>query len=118
VKGVDDFDLHYTCAIHGYNSVEDYYYHHSCIRYLPQVSVPLLLINALDDPLVAKTAIPMTIHETNDNVIIVTTEHGGHLAWCELEGSKLGIFPSSFWHEKLTLQFVDGLFTLNKGDEG
>ncbi|XP_073917782.1 monoacylglycerol lipase ABHD2 isoform X2 [Castor canadensis] len=37
---------------HGYTSLKEYYEEESCMRYLHRIYVPLMLVNAADDPLV------------------------------------------------------------------
>ncbi|MEQ2242218.1 Monoacylglycerol lipase ABHD2-B [Ilyodon furcidens] len=45
---------------HGYGSLREYYEKESCVHYIHNVSVPLLLVNSSDDPLIHRSllAIP------------------------------------------------------------
>ncbi|KAJ7594733.1 Alpha/Beta hydrolase protein [Mycena floridula] len=60
-------------------SAKDYY--HTCASHylLPQVRVPLLTMNADDDPVVR--AVPLDLGVQNPYVIMVLTRGGGHLGW-------------------------------------
>lgn len=60
----------------------------SCSEYLDKVCVPLLGINARDDPLVSSEALDHTVRKasSNPNVILVNTKKGGHIgfgSWCD-----------------------------------
>lgn len=57
---------------------EEYYIFGSSDKLLSQVTVPLLTINAKDDPIVRNVP---TENNENGNVVMVLTRHGGHLGW-------------------------------------
>lgn len=76
-----EFDSVVTCKGGGYESAEAYYRAESSDQYLPSVRVPLLSINALDDPIACASAIPYSAAATNPFLIFATTRHGGHLGW-------------------------------------
>ncbi|KAF0040532.1 hypothetical protein F2P81_006430 [Scophthalmus maximus] len=82
---IGDADLSRLCAatslmqiddsimrkFHGYGSLKEYYEKESCVHYIHKVSVPLLLVNSSDDPLIHQSllAIPRTLAESNDRNI-------------------------------------------------
>lgn len=105
VQTVEEFDHHFTCKVNGFESVDWYYREHSCIRFLPHVDIPLLLVNAIDDPLVDPKTLPFEVPKQNENVILVTTDYGGHLGWCE------GYFfpEKAHWHEKLASEWINAI---------
>ena len=111
---MDEFDQHFTCKLVGYKSPTEYYQKESCIHSLMDVSVPLCLVNALDDPLVLSTFVPLDAPRKNSNLILITTQHGGHLGW-----SEGWILPSSYWHERFALQCIRSIVSVtaenNKG---
>jgi len=110
VKSVEDFDANFTCKIHGYKSTTDYYREHSCVQWLKDVSVPLLLMNAMDDPLFSLDQIPVNSALENENLLMVLTKHGGHLGWCQ--GF---ILPSLVhWHDKVAVEFVETVLRVTK----
>lgn len=49
-----------------------------------QVKIPLLCVNAMNDPLICSSLIPYDLPTKNHNIILATTGKGGHLAWCAL----------------------------------
>jgi predicted alpha/beta-fold hydrolase len=48
-------------------------------------------VNALDDPVCTKEAIPWDECRANKNIVLATTLHGGHLAFFE------GLMAGSIW---------------------
>ncbi|KAL7980130.1 hypothetical protein Chor_001398 [Crotalus horridus] len=93
---------------HGYGSLREYYEQESCLHYLHRIFVPLLLVNAADDPLVHDSllSIPRALSEKQENVMFVLPLHGGHLGF--FEGSVL--FPEPLtWMDKLVVQYADAI---------
>ncbi|XP_061250392.1 monoacylglycerol lipase ABHD2 isoform X1 [Bos javanicus] len=93
---------------HGYNSLKEYYEEESCMRYLHRIYVPLMLVNAADDPLVHESllAIPKSLSEKRENVMFVLPLHGGHLGF--FEGSVL--FPEPLtWMDKLVVEYANAI---------
>jgi predicted alpha/beta-fold hydrolase len=109
VNSVEDFDMHFTKKIHKFEDIEEYYRKESCIHNLHQVSIPTLLLNALDDPLIAPELIPYHIARENKNIILATTAHGGHISWAE------GYFLPNrvHWHERVAFEYIGALLTLD-----
>jgi hypothetical protein len=63
--------------------VDTYYDSQSSRACMPHVAIPLLCLNAADDPLIDPKLGTMgaVCARKNDNVISVLTSHGGHLGW-------------------------------------
>ncbi|KAL0314211.1 UNVERIFIED_CONTAM: protein ABHD1 [Sesamum angustifolium] len=57
-RSIRDFDTHATCLVGNYETVDTYYRRCSSSSFIGQVSVPLLCISALDDPVCTREAIP------------------------------------------------------------
>ncbi|MEQ2191117.1 hypothetical protein XENOCAPTIV_021288 [Xenoophorus captivus] len=104
--------------LHGHSSLKEYYEKESCVHYIHNVDVPLLLVNSADDPLVHDSllAIPRTLAENSNvlvlcrptakkpNVIFALTLHGGHLGF--FEGDVL--FPQPLtWMDKVIVGFAN-----------
>ncbi|CAJ1055989.1 monoacylglycerol lipase ABHD2 isoform X3 [Xyrichtys novacula] len=93
---------------HGYDSVGEYYEKESCAHHIHKVTVPLLLVNSSDDPLVHQSllAIPRALSEKMPNVMFVLTQHGGHLGF--FEGAVL--FPQPLtWMDKVIVEYTDAI---------
>lgn len=75
---ISDFDHIFTAPRHGYRSKNDYYRRASALPFLLDVTKPLLLISAQDDPFIGFTATP---EDVSDSVTLLATEHGGHIGY-------------------------------------
>jgi len=100
-KMLCEFNGHFQCKLYGFESVEDYYWEISSTRRLKYVKVPLLIINAEDDPLVEAKELPRTIEKVNEQAIVLLTRKGGHLGWFT------GFFKPRQWHVQPTLEFLE-----------
>ncbi|XP_042223425.1 abhydrolase domain-containing protein 2-like isoform X2 [Homarus americanus] len=78
-----ELDEVYTRRIYGFRSVEELYRNDSSANYLHNVHVPIVFINARDDPLVHPDmlSIPQAFVKTHKNSLYIETEHGGHLGY-------------------------------------
>ena len=85
VNRISDFDDIFTAPRHGYRSNNDYYHSSSALPYLRDVTHPLLLISAKDDPFIGFTATP---NDVSDSVTIIDTEHGGHIGYLRYRSDK------------------------------
>ncbi|XP_020599760.1 embryogenesis-associated protein EMB8 isoform X2 [Phalaenopsis equestris] len=99
-RSVRDFDHHATRLVGKFETVDTYYRRCSSVSYVRNVSVPLLCISALDDPLCTKEAIPWDECRANKHIVLATTAHGGHLAYFE------GIAASSLWWVRAVHEFL------------
>ncbi len=102
----------------GFDSLEHYMTTSSCSEVLDRVAVPLLGINARNDPFISREALDHTIERAsrNPHVILVMTPTGGHIGWGE--GLFLHLFRAS-WAERLTVDFIDAVrLVQQEGDRG
>ncbi|KAH7860024.1 hypothetical protein Vadar_008259 [Vaccinium darrowii] len=99
-RSIRDFDNYATCLVGKFETVDTYYRRCSSSSYVGNVSVPLLCISALDDPLCTAEAIPWDECRANKNIVLATTQHGGHLAFFE------GITGSGLWWVRAAYEFL------------
>lgn len=64
-------------------SARDYYVWASSHDLLPKIRVPLLAINAADDPLVPRLPVDADRYSLSPWVVFSVTGEGGHLGWFE-----------------------------------
>ncbi|CAN0880647.1 Embryogenesis-associated protein EMB8 [Linum grandiflorum] len=100
---IRDFDHYFTRIIGKFETVDTYYRRSSSVNYVGNVAVPLLCINALDDPVCTRESIPWDECRMNPNIVLAATEHGGHLAYYE------GITASNMWWVRATCEFLEEL---------
>jgi predicted alpha/beta-fold hydrolase len=82
-KTVLEFDDLLTKFCFGYETVDHYYVDASSSSRLEHVRIPLLCLNAKDDPICTQKAIPYHMVHKNPNIILCVTEKGGHLGFFE-----------------------------------
>ena len=63
--------------MHGFKNADDYWTRASAKPLLKQVAVPLLLLNALNDPFVPAHSLP-TLSDVSASVQLGQPPHGGH----------------------------------------
>nr|XP_024660969.1 phospholipase ABHD3 isoform X3 [Maylandia zebra] len=104
-RSIREFDERFTSLMFGYSSCMDYYRDASPGKKLPNTAVPILCLNAADDPFSPQTAFPVSIVQDLPNVALVLTAHGGHIAFLQ------GFFPrGENYMERLFGQFVHAVF--------
>lgn len=77
---IGEFDEYFTAPLHGFKSVDDYWEKASSLPLLKQISVPTLLLNALNDPFIPADSLP----SSNDVSSLVTRQfpaRGGHVGF-------------------------------------
>ncbi|ORZ25429.1 Alpha/Beta hydrolase protein [Absidia repens] len=101
---IRQFDDACTRKMFGYASVDDYYFDASSSRRIENVKIPLLCLNALDDPISHHEALPIQQVQSNSNVVLALTPHGGHIGWFEY------IQQPSRWMNKPLTEFITAVF--------
>jgi len=100
VKDFDDFDNMYTGPAHGFKDAEDYWAKSSSKQFLPRVTVPSLLINALDDSFLAAGCYPFEEARNNPQFHLVTPQFGGHVGF-----TQNWLLKDDMWHEHQVITF-------------
>ena len=89
-RTVREFDEAITRRTFGFASVDDYYRASGSAARLPSVTVPLLCVQAADDPIAVDAAVPRAAAAANPNVAMVVTPSGGHLGWITVDAGATG----------------------------
>ncbi|KAJ1308893.1 hypothetical protein OPQ81_004580 [Rhizoctonia solani] len=84
----------------GCKDAKDYYERNSSSKFLSGVKVPLLGLNACDDPIASKT-IPYNAARSSDCFVLATTEGGGHLGWFTREKGEI-----KRWYTRPVVDFL------------
>ncbi|XP_022897008.1 embryogenesis-associated protein EMB8 [Olea europaea var. sylvestris] len=102
-RSVRDFDNYATRIVGKYETVDTYYRRCSSSSLVGNVMVPLLCISTIDDPVCTSEAIPWDECRLNNNIVLATTQHGGHLGFFE------GITAKSVWWVRAVDEFFGAL---------
>ncbi|KAH9883021.1 hypothetical protein J1614_000388 [Plenodomus biglobosus] len=94
---IHEFDRNVQCPTWGYPSEGAYYRDSQSVDALLGVRIPFLGINAEDDPISSKAAIPFQEFKHNPYALLCTTNWGGHLGSFQLGGGRwFAVAASSF----------------------
>lgn len=92
LRSIQAFDELFTAPLHGFRDAEDYYQRCSSRQFLSRLEQPFLILNAEDDPLVARDTLPGA-RELREHVRLELTPHGGHLGFLGWQPSGLAYYP-------------------------
>ncbi len=101
VKDFDEFDTHFTAKLHGFRDAQDFYQSVSADQWMPEIEIPTLIINALNDPLLGKECYPIDLAKTKKEIILEMPKRGGHTGFTLRN-------TGSTWAEMRLLEFLTG----------
>lgn len=106
---IRDFDTNFTTKVFGYNSVDEYY-RDACIHGKVQsIQIPLLCLNAVDDPFSPGKFIPAEEARNSSSVAIVVTCRGGHIGF--IDGC---LIPNSVGYmQRIFCQFSQAVYNFS-----
>ena len=84
LKKVHTFEvLHelFSVPMNGFKNLETFYSQASANTYLGELKKPVLMVNALNDPILSKDCFPYEIAEKQSNLYLETPKTGGHLGF-------------------------------------
>lgn len=99
IRSFKQFDDRYTGPMHGFRDAHDYWEQCSSKKYLHQVGIPTLLINAKDDPFLGPGCFPYEIAGNNPDFFLETPHYGGHVGFVRFG-------EEYYWSEKRALSFI------------
>ncbi len=81
IKTLEAFDEKYSAPLHGFKSRADFYVHCNPLPFIPKITKELLILNALNDPLLVGNCFPYHLAEENSNIYLETPKRGGHVGF-------------------------------------
>ena len=101
IRTLRQFDEQIVARYGGFASAEDYYRSVASSNWVQDITVPALILHALDDPFIRMTPGTRARILANPRVRLVETPHGGHCAFLSPDHGDEG-----FWAEKTLLDFL------------
>jgi predicted alpha/beta-fold hydrolase len=78
VQDFDSFDNQFTSKLHGFKNAADFYQSVSADNWMGHITIPTLIINALNDPLLGPECYPIKLAESKSNIFLEMPTRGGH----------------------------------------
>lgn len=100
VRTLHQFDDVFTGPIHGFKNALDYYAQSSSIRFVADITIPTLVVNAKNDPFLSPECYPVDLLKGHPFVTFESPERGGHVGFSQF--SKNGLY----WSEERALNFL------------
>jgi predicted alpha/beta-fold hydrolase len=91
----------YTSKAHGFRDALDYYEQASSLQYLSNISIPALIINALNDSFLSAECYPVREAKQNPNLHLEMPKYGGHVGFIDK--------GNVYYNEQRALDFVNQL---------
>ncbi len=95
-----EFDGAYTAPMNGFASAEDYWTRASSKPALARITVPTLLVNALDDPFLPPACFPVEEARASRSFFLETPACGGHVGFVSFNSQK------EYWSEQRAVEFL------------
>ena len=76
-----DFDDYFSAPVNGYRDADDFYTQASALNFMPGITVPTLLLNAWNDPLLSSTCSPAELADSHPHIFLETPRTGGHVGF-------------------------------------
>ncbi len=100
IKNFLQFDERYTAPIHGFKNASEYYKTCSSLFYIPQISIPALLVSAMNDPFLVKECFPFEQAKANPFFFLETPDKGGHCGFYQNNSN------GNYWSDNRALEFL------------
>ncbi len=101
IKTLQEFDDYFTGPIHGFKNAIDYYEQCSSIRFVTNIELPTLIINALNDPFLSEDCYPHELLKDHPHVVFESPQHGGHVGFAQFNKNGL------YWSEQRVIEFFN-----------
>lgn len=112
-KALHQLDSEFTLKLFNEPNIDDFYQENSSSPFLEKIHIPVLLLNAKDDPMIPEEHFKhmRRLTEVNNNALFVVTPFGGHLGF--FEGGY--IFANKItWMDRMLSQFFKATLDVMK----
>lgn len=100
IRTFQEFDDRFTAPIHGFRDAADYWARNSCRQFLPQITLPTLLVNAANDPFLGPGCYPAAEAAASRYFHFETPATGGHVGFTAFGNG------GEYWSESRAAEFL------------
>jgi uncharacterized protein len=100
IKTIETFDDCYTAPLHGYNNATEYYDQCSSIRFVSNIRIPTLIINAKNDPFLSNECFPTELLLHHEFVKLEIPVRGGHVGFSQFGKTR------RYWSEERAMEWL------------
>ncbi len=104
IHSLREFDHRITALYSGFASADDYYFRAAAARVIDRITVPTLILHALDDPFIRITPQSRAKIAANPHITLLEPSHGGHCAF--LADANPAANDDGYWAEHTALNFL------------
>ncbi|MEO5714192.1 MAG: alpha/beta fold hydrolase [Luteolibacter sp.] len=101
IRTFQQFDDRFTAPIHGFRDAADYWKLNSSRQFLPGITIPTLLVNAVNDPFLGPGCYPYEEAAASDVFHFEAPEEGGHVGFSPVTGA------GEYWSERRAVAFLN-----------
>jgi predicted alpha/beta-fold hydrolase len=100
IKTLWEFADIYTAPMYGYDSGEAFFEGVNAFPHLPNISIPTLLLNASNDPMLADNCYPEKLATQHDYIFLESPDTGGHVGFLKGIGMTYSERRALDWAER------------------
>lgn len=100
INSLIEFDDVYTAPLHGFSDAIDYYTRCSSLPFIQSITVPTLIVNAMNDPFLGEQCYPVRELSSHQCVTFESPPRGGHVGFALFNQNGL------YWSELRALEFI------------
>lgn len=78
ISTFDDLAEHFLVPVHGFSSPQHFYVMASPVTHFPYIRTPVLILNAMDDPIIGEQGFPVEFAKESNYLYLETPRYGGH----------------------------------------
>lgn len=100
LRDLIEFDDYFTAPVNGFENAIDYYQSCSSVNFINEITIPTLIVNALNDPFLSKSCY-LGPNPQNSSVETLTPFGGGHCGFADRD------LQNGYWSEVLAWNYLN-----------
>jgi uncharacterized protein len=104
-RSIYDFDDKFTAPQNGFKDAPDYYHQTNGARNVKNITIPLIMIHARNDPWIPYAPYEKLMECSPDNIKVLLTNSGGHVGFHDRASRET-------WHDRIADEFISSICVL------